>query len=157
MLSHSGFKLVFSNGSAILRLALGGLLVWAGLTKIQLPYDFLASVYNYELVGPQTGVWIAATLPWIEVGVGASLILGVWQVGGALLAVLLFTVFTVAQASAAAQGLKIPCGCAAGSPPEFTSGWKVVESGLMLLAAGLVFVRALALQASVAKDPSGEA
>src|SRR5437870_431485 len=102
----------------LLRLGLGGLFIWTGLAKLQQPYDFLGAVYNYELVGPRTGLWIASILPWIEVGVGLSLVLGVWQQGGALLAVVLFGMFTAAQASAAGEGLKIPCGCAAGNAPE---------------------------------------
>jgi uncharacterized membrane protein YphA (DoxX/SURF4 family) len=136
--------LLWRGGVTLLRLALGAVFIWTGLAKLQQPYDFLGAVYNYELVGPQTGWWIAAILPWLEVAVGASLVLGVWQQGGAFLAVVLFGVFTVAHASAAGEGLKIPCGCgAAGSAPQFTSYWKVVESGLMLLAAGLVFVGSL--------------
>jgi hypothetical protein len=117
--------------------------IWAGLTKLQQPYDFLGTVYNYELVGPQAGWWIAATVPWLEVGVGASLVSGVWCQGGALLAAALFGVFMVTQASAAAQGLKIPCGCGVGDASEYTSYWKVAEAGLMFLAAGLVFVDSL--------------
>lgn len=130
-----------------LRLALGAILLWAGLSKLQQPYEFLEAVYNYELLGPTSGLWIARLLPWLEVCVGGSLVFGVWELGGSMAAVCLFSVFTVAQASAAAQGLKIPCGCAIGTEPEFTSGWKVVESALMLAAAGFVFAgsRMLAL------------
>jgi hypothetical protein len=76
----------------------------------------------------------------LEVGVGVSLVLGFWQQGGALIAVVLLGVFTLAEASAVGQGLKIPCGCAIGDAPEYTSHWKVAESGLMLMAASLAFV-----------------
>src|SRR5439155_23085067 len=97
------------TAAMLLRLAVGAVFIWTGLAKLQQPYEFLGAVYNYELVDPQTGLWFAAILPWLEVGVGASLVLGIWSQGGALLAVFLFGLFTVAQASAAGQGLKIPC------------------------------------------------
>jgi uncharacterized membrane protein YphA (DoxX/SURF4 family) len=124
-------------------MALGGVFIWAGLAKLQQPYDFLGTVYNYELVGPQAGFWIAATLPWLEVAVGASIVSGVWCRGGALLASALSCVFMLAQGSAVAQGLKIPCGCAIRDAPEYTSSWKVAEAGLMFLAASFVFVGSL--------------
>jgi hypothetical protein len=90
-------------------------------------------------------LWVAAILPWLETGVGVSLLLGVWQQGGALLAVVLFGLFTVVQSLAAGQGLKIPCGCAAGNAPEYTSYWKAAESALLLLAAVLVCAASLPL------------
>jgi hypothetical protein len=80
--------------------------------------------------------------------VGVSLVSGVWQQGGACLAVLLFGVFTVAHVLTAGEGLKIPCGCAVGNAPEYTSYWKVAESGLMLVGGGLVFVGSLTLSSS---------
>ncbi len=137
--------LIWRGGVTLLRLALGGVFLWTGLAKLQHPYDFLGAVYQYELLGPHAGWWLTAVLPWLEVGVGASLILGVWLQGGALLSVVLFAVFTAARASAAAEGLKIPCGCAAGNEPEFISYWQVAQSALMLLAAGLVFIGSLTL------------
>ena len=134
---------VWGGGVTLLRLALGGILLWAGLAKLQHPYDFLGAVYSYALLGPNAGWWLAATLPWLEVGVGISLIVGVWQPGGAFLALTLCTMFTVAQASAAAEGLRIPCGCAVGNTPEFVSYWKVGQTALLASAAALVFVGSL--------------
>jgi uncharacterized membrane protein YphA (DoxX/SURF4 family) len=149
MLHHSSIPtLVWRTTVTLLRLGLGGLFIWTGLAKLQQPYDFLGAVYGYEIAGRQTGLWVATVLPWLEVGVGLSLVLGVWQLGGALLAVALFSVFTVAQASAAGEGLKIPCGCAAGNAPEYTSYWKVAESAALLLAAGVVLVGSLTMAAA---------
>jgi putative oxidoreductase len=155
MLHHTwNLHALWRTGVTLLRLGLGGLFIAAGLAKIQQPYDFLGAVYDYELAGPRTGLWIASILPWLEVGVGLSLVSGVWQTGGALLAVVLFSVFTVAQASAAAEGLKIPCGCAAGNAPVYTSYWKVAESAAMLVGACLVLVGSLALDLARASGPA---
>jgi putative oxidoreductase len=153
---HQGFRarLVCRAGVTLLRLGLGGVFIAAGLAKIQQPYDFLGAVYDYELVGPQMGLWIASILPWLEVGAGLSLVSGIWQTGGAVMAVALFSVFTVAQASAAGEGLKIPCGCAAGNSPVYTSYWKVAESALLLAGACVVLLGSLALDSARSLPPA---
>jgi hypothetical protein len=130
--------------TTVLRLGLGGLLVWTGLVKIREPYDFLGVVYNYELVGPHVGLWIATILPWLELCAGASLLLKVVPRGGALLAVGLFAVFAGALTLATGDGLAISCGCGIGSPVGEVTGWgKVAES------IGLLFASAVVLAHSV--------
>jgi uncharacterized membrane protein YphA (DoxX/SURF4 family) len=125
--------------TTVLRLGLGGLLVWTGLVKIREPYDFLGAVYNYELVGPYVGLWIATILPWLELCAGASLLLNVVPRGGALLAVGLFAVFAVALAFATGDGLAISCGCGIGSPAGEVTGWgKLAEAIGLLLASAAV-------------------
>ncbi len=117
--------LMWRRGAMLLRLALGGLFIWTGLAKLQQPYEFLGALYNYELVGPQTGLLIARALPWLEVVIGVSLVGGAWCRGGAILAIALFSVFTVAQAMAAGEGLKIPCGCAVGALHQLLEGSRI--------------------------------
>ncbi len=69
------------------------------------PYEFLGSVYGYELVGPKMGVLVAMVLPWVE------LLAGVF-VGGALLAsVGMGVLFTFVLGSALYRHLDISCGC----------------------------------------------
>jgi putative oxidoreductase len=143
-----GTGMLCRRGLTLLRLALGALFLWTALTKLQHAYDFLGAVYNYELLGRRTGLWVASVLPWLELSVGVSLVLGVWLQGGALLAVLLSGVFTLAQASAAGEGLKIPCGCAAGNTPTYTSYWTVAESAGLFAAACLVFAGSVMLTSS---------
>jgi uncharacterized membrane protein YphA (DoxX/SURF4 family) len=134
-------------GTTLLRLALGGLFVWTGLEKIQNPYDFLGAVYNYELVSPTLGLLVATILPWLEVCVGASLILRVMRRGAALLAVALFAIFTVALASATGDGLAISCGCGLESPATAVTGsGKLAESIGMFMAASVLFLDSLYLR-----------
>ena len=68
----------------VLRIGIGCIFIWGSLPKIRQPYDFLSSVYGYELVGPRLGMFVAMTLPWLELFVGICLIGGIF-VGGALL------------------------------------------------------------------------
>src|SRR5438128_319167 len=91
------------------RVGLGILFIWAALQKLQQPYDFLSTVYSYDLVGPRLGLSIAFVLPWLELVLGISLVTAVLQRGALLLSTLLLAVFTCARFSAASRDLLIPC------------------------------------------------
>ena len=139
--------------ASVLRMGLGGLLVWAGLAKIHNPYDFLGTVYNYELVGPQMGLVIATMLPWLELCAGASLVLKIAPRGGALLAAGLFAVFAVAQALASGDGLTISCGCGVGSPAgEVTGSGKLAVSLGLLCASAVVLVGSMRMRWAPASE-----
>lgn len=95
----------------VVRLGLGAMFIASSLPKIRLPYEFLSSVYNYEIVGPKMGVLVAMVLPWLELFVGVCLVGGVF-VGGALLGSIgLGMMFTFVLASALYRRLDISCGC----------------------------------------------
>ncbi len=100
------------------RIGLGCLFLYSSLPKIRQPYDFLSSIYKYELVGPKLGLLIAMVLPWVELFVGVCL-LGSIFVGGALLvSVALGAIFTFVVGSALYRGLEINCGCFSASTVE---------------------------------------
>ncbi len=95
----------------IVRYALGCLFLYSALPKIRQPYDFLSSVYQYELLGPKLGMVVAMVLPWFELLVGICLLGGIF-VSGALLAVAAMgAVFTYGISMALYRGLDIACGC----------------------------------------------
>jgi uncharacterized membrane protein YphA (DoxX/SURF4 family) len=94
------------------RILLGGLFLAAGLSKVGMPLQTLATVYSYQIVLPD---WlantVAHTLPWMEILLGLGLLAGLWlpvTVGwtGAVL-----LVFTVLTAQAWWRELPIDCGC----------------------------------------------
>ncbi|MHC4737304.1 MAG: MauE/DoxX family redox-associated membrane protein [Planctomycetota bacterium] len=95
----------------ITRIALGILFIYGGLYKIRQPYDFLSSVYSYELVGPKTGVLVAVILPWLELLVGVCLVGGVFISGALLFTAGMASLFTYTLSSALLSGLNISCGC----------------------------------------------
>jgi uncharacterized membrane protein YphA (DoxX/SURF4 family) len=139
--------------ATVLRIGVGGILLWAGLVKIRDPYDFLGAVYNYELVSPHVGLLIANILPWLELCTGASLILKVAPRGGALLAVGLFAVFTVAQALASSDGLTISCGCGVGSAAGVVTGTgKLAQSIGLLCASAVVLVDSVRMRSALASE-----
>lgn len=120
------------------RYGVGATLVLSALDKLRRPFDFLADVYGYELVGPSLGVAVAMALPWIELVVGLCLIVGV-ATGGALLgAAVLGLAFSLVQASAMARGLNIACGCGG------LGGGEAIGAASLTRALGLLLVAALA-------------
>jgi len=102
---------VISLTERVGRIAIGGVLIYASVTKFTQPYSFLDSVYSYDLVGPRAGVLIAATLPTAELAVGLAVIFGIAAPGALLAAAVLFSAFSFAIASALWRGLDIACGC----------------------------------------------
>lgn len=135
---------IFLPGAALIfRLLLGSIFLWNSLSKLQQPYDFLSAVYNYELVGPQLGLWVATAVPWLELATGICLAIGIWERGAWLLAIILLSAFTGALYSVANRGLLIPCGCSS-TPIEIVSYRSVLNTGLLLLAAIIGFGCSLA-------------
>lgn len=93
------------------RLALGAVLLWSGMAKIRHPYQFLDSVYGYEVLGPRGTLVAACTLPWVELCIGACLLINAFPPGALLGAAMLFGAFVAAQTSVLLRGLHISCGC----------------------------------------------
>ncbi len=78
---------------------------------LQNPYQFLSSVYQYELVGATSGRYLAMIIPYLQL-VLAFCLIGRLFVPGALLASAgLLLMFVVAQSSALWRDLDISCGC----------------------------------------------
>jgi uncharacterized membrane protein YphA (DoxX/SURF4 family) len=95
----------------ILRLALGGVFIFAGVVKIINPAGFASDIGNYRVLPHEWINLLAITLPWIEVVAGTLLITGPWKRASALLIAVLLVVFLVGIGQAVARGLNISCGC----------------------------------------------
>jgi uncharacterized membrane protein YphA (DoxX/SURF4 family) len=95
------------------RLAVGGVLVYAGATKAAGPSEEFALVISYYRLLPRDlTLSMAAFLPWVELLVGWSLLLGVLTRMAAAAAGGLFGMFLLALASTLARGIELPnCGC----------------------------------------------
>ena len=95
----------------VARLFIGGLFVYASIYKINDPVNFAVSIRNYMIVPPSWSNLLALTLPWIEIGTGGFLILGIQTKPSALLATGMLGVFLGALIYAYSTGLDIDCGC----------------------------------------------
>ncbi|HYG77312.1 MAG TPA: MauE/DoxX family redox-associated membrane protein [Planctomycetota bacterium] len=95
----------------ILRLLLGAVLFYAGMTKIKSGWQFAEAIANYNMLPAPGNQILAVVLPWWEIAAAALLVFGVWTRAASLLALMLFTAFGIAVISALARGLDIQCGC----------------------------------------------
>jgi len=102
----------FVNVSRVLvRIALGILFVFAGAAKVDDPGAFAIEIQRYHLIPWIPTVLASVYLPWLEILVGALLIVKRFEQGALLLIACLLIVFTFALASATFRGLGIDCGC----------------------------------------------
>jgi putative oxidoreductase len=127
----------------VLRWLLGALMLWAGVSKLANPAEFLSSIYAYETPLPR--LWLqqaAVVLPWLELLSGLLLIANVWSETALATMLGLFVVFLLATGQAWARGLDISCGCfnleALGADPS----WKLLK---FIESASFAFLRNLVL------------
>lgn len=95
------------------RLIVGGVLVYAGAAKAAAPAEEFANVIlNYGLLSPDLALPMAAVLPWIELALGWSLLLGVQTRTAAAGAGGMFGVFLLALGHVVLKKIPLPnCGC----------------------------------------------
>ena len=94
-----------------IRLVAAGIWLAAGVAKLADLEHFHTQVGAYDvlphaLVGP-----FAYALPFLEVGLGLYLLVGLWIRPVAIVACALMVIFIVAQAQAWYRGLVLDCGC----------------------------------------------
>ncbi len=116
----------------LVRLGIGCMFIYSSLPKIRQPYDFLANVYNFELVGPKLGMLTAMILPWAELLVGICLVGGIFVSGALLVSICLGAMFTFVLASALYRGLNISCGCF-GSSFADTIGYSTLVRAIIIM------------------------
>jgi uncharacterized membrane protein YphA (DoxX/SURF4 family) len=94
------------------RWLIGLLLLWAGISKLANPVEFLGTVYAYELPLPRG--WqkvVAVSLPWAELLLALLLIARVWTRSALVGCLWLMAGFTLATGQAWVRELPIACGC----------------------------------------------
>lgn len=121
-----------------LQAAIGTVLVVAGAGKVGRRERFARTVAAYEIVDWRTSRAIAATLPWLEIAVGAALVLGVAGPLPGLLAAALFAVFAAALAVNRVRGrTELTCGCFADEEPRPLTWVTIARPAVLGLAAVL--------------------
>lgn len=122
-----------------LRLAIGLVFVIASLDKLDHPGDFYQMIMGYQIVPWAIAIIIAMWLPWIELCVGALLLVGVWQPArvwqraSALLLAGVSVIFIGGIASALARGIELQCGCFGASPENEIRTWPTLWQEVALL------------------------
>jgi putative oxidoreductase len=125
------------------RLFIGGLFIYASYHKILDPADFAQSIRNYVIIPPAWSHVVALTLPWVELGAGLFLVLGIQTKPSALLTTGMLAVFLAAIIRAYVIGLDIDCGCFGSAT---TSGGRIGlyhmarDSGIFLISLMVLFL-----------------
>ena len=99
------------------RLILGGVLLVAGALKVGNLQKSAMAVRAYELLPTAIANFLGYVLPWLEIGLGLLLILGVAVSISGLFGAIIMLAFIIAIAQAWARGLSIDCGCFGGGGP----------------------------------------
>jgi len=134
------FKVAQPWLTLLARLILGAVLLVAGALKVpNLPKSAMA-VRAYEMLPIPIANFLGYTLPWIEIGLGLLLIVGVTvKISGALGALTMLA-FIIVIAQAWARGLSIDCGCFGGGgtiDPEDTKYLSEIIRDIGLMGLGI--------------------
>jgi putative oxidoreductase len=97
--------------SIALRLAIGGVFVYAGILKAMDPTTFARDIENYRILPHAASVALSLYLPYVEIFCGLGVILKRLYAGSLLLIGAMMLVFIGALISAWARDLNISCGC----------------------------------------------
>ncbi len=125
------------------RLFLGGIFVYASYDKIIHPAPFAEIVYNYQILPDVLVNLVSLFLPWLELLVGLSLILGIWLPGAVLICNLLLLAFFSTLVFNMARGLDIDCGCFTVSVGPSSGGhmlWYLFRDGFFLFVGLFLFL-----------------
>jgi len=100
----------------LLRIVIGGIFIFSGLGKLLSPYqNFLYVIQSYQLLPSWGEVLVAQIFPWIELLVGAFVLLGLWTPWALRGGLVLFSTFVVVVGQALIRGLPLEdCGCFGG-------------------------------------------
>ena len=122
----------------VARLILGGVLFLAGYLKVDEPDKSQMAVRAYEMLPISIANLLGLVLPFVEVAIGALLILGSLTRFMAALGGFTMVIFIIAIAQAWARGLNIDCGCFGGGGAVAPGETKYLQEILRDL--GLVFL-----------------
>lgn len=116
----------------IFRLIVGGVFIWAAVTKISDPLSFAQDVKNYQLVGQSLSFLTAILLPWVELIAGIFLIIGIFPRSSALIISALLIIFILLVTVTIIRGLEVECGCF-GTFSRKADFWLILEDSAWLV------------------------
>ncbi len=140
----------------ILRIVLGAIFLFAGVSKAGHADQFAAQIAGFRLL-PQAAIApLAVALPYLEILLGGYLVVGLFTRTAAWLAVALLAVFDLAVASAVVRGMTVSCGCFGPTDTTVTTWAEVARDAVFVLLAVIVALRppgALALDRRIGNAP----
>lgn len=125
----------------LLRVAIGGIFIFAGISKMGNPALFAAEIAGFRLLPSGVIAPIALVLPYLEVLLGGYLVIGLFTRAAAWIAVLLLGVFDAAIASAVVRGLTVNCGCFGPNDTTVTTWGEVARDAVFIVLALVIALR----------------
>lgn len=131
----------------MLRVALGGVFLWAAWVKLDNPQAFADSIKGFKLLPPAGDhlvVLATFAVPWVEALAGAVLVLGLWSRAASLVLLLNLAAFIAAIVSVLERGISTKCGCFGKfSPfcPETITTCNIIQNSVLAAVAGLILLR----------------
>ena len=119
------------------RLALGGIFLYAAVTKVPDMAGFAQDVANYRLLPAALVPWAAAAVVGIEIAVGFALVIGLFTRAAALVAGGMLVVFIAGLAQALLRGIDLKCGCFGG---DDAATWATVVRDVAMLTPAVVLL-----------------
>jgi putative oxidoreductase len=117
----------------LVRIVLGGILMYASMDKLANMGDFLKIIHNYKMLPVSLENLLAIFLPWLEFITGFCLVIGKFNKGSLLIYNVLLIIFIIALSQALIRGLDINCGCFSVRPSSTSEVWlRVIEDFIML-------------------------
>ena len=95
----------------VVDLIVGGIFVYAGVSKVLDPVQFANDIDNYKTLPWFVSVRLAFYLPWLEIFCGLAVISRFFYRGGLSILTALLAVFIGVTIAAKLRGLDITCGC----------------------------------------------
>jgi len=95
----------------VVDLIVGGIFVYAGVSKVLDPAQFANDIDNYKTLPWFVSVRLAFYLPWLEIFCGLGVISRFFYRGGLSILTALIAVFIGVTIAAKLRGLDITCGC----------------------------------------------
>ncbi len=118
----------------ISRLALGGILVLAGIVKLPNIETLIWEIEQYQILPDFLAVAYGWSLPIIEITLGMLLVLGIYVRTSAVVSGLVVLSFTIAKLNALARGLDIDvCPCFGPAMPLFLLPSLAIDFVLFIL------------------------
>jgi uncharacterized membrane protein YphA (DoxX/SURF4 family) len=121
----------------VLRVALGALFIISSYAKLQHPDLFVDAVQNYHMLPPGLADLFGTVLPWAELFVGWSLVLGVFPTFASAVCILMTLTFVVGNVSSFFRDVGEACGCL-GDLVNMSHTTSLIVDFVMLSVAGLL-------------------
>ncbi|HET6502704.1 MAG TPA: MauE/DoxX family redox-associated membrane protein [Amycolatopsis sp.] len=127
----------------LVRLGLAAVWLVSGAIKVADPGQFYTAVQAYQLFGPGVASLISAAVPFLELGLGLLVLLGLGTRLVAVVSALLLLAYIAGVAQSWARGLTIDCGCFGGggqvAAGQTHYGQEILrDTGFLLMAGWLV-------------------